>query len=147
MKAAPAGKANGGMTKAAELLFDTNALVDIYRGQASIKAHFESVLDGNLIPYVSAVTEAELWRGLRLEEVERHELILSQFISLPLDSDAARLAGTWMQKYAQSGLGWMDALIAATGKIVELPVLTRDKRLVNVLSSETNFDFYSLIQT
>jgi predicted nucleic acid-binding protein len=135
------------MTKAAELLFDTDALVDIYRGQASIKAHFESILDGSLSPYVSVITEAELWRGLRLEEVERHELILSQFISLPLDSDAARLAGTWMQKYAQSGLGWMDALIAATGKIAELPVLTRDKRLVNVLSSETNFDLYSLFQS
>lgn len=135
------------MTKAAELLFDTNALVDIYRGQASIKAHFESILDGSLSPYVSVITEAELWRGLRSGEVDRHKLILSQFISLPLDSDAARLAGTWMQKYAASGLGWMDALIAATGKIAELSVLTRDKRLVNVLASETNFDLYSLIQT
>jgi len=135
------------MTRTAELLFDTNALVDIYRGQASIRAYFESILDGSLMPYVSAITEAELWRGLRPEEVERHALMLSQFISLPLDSDAARLAGTWMQKYATSGLGWMDALISATGKIAELPVLTRDKRLVSVLSSETNFEVYSLNET
>jgi len=133
------------MTRTAELLFDTNALVDIYRGQASIKSHFESILDVSLMPYVSAITEAELWRGLRPDELERHELLLSQFISLPLDSDAARLAGTWMQKYANTGLGWMDALIAATGKIADLPVLTRDKRLINVLSSETNFELYSLI--
>ena len=140
------GKANGGMTKIAELLFDTNALVDIYRGQVSIKAHFESILDGSLLPYVSVITEGELWRGLRSDELERHELLLSQFISLPLDSDAARLAGTWMQKYANSGLGWMDALISATGKIADLPVLTRDKRLVSVLSSETNFELYSLMK-
>ena len=133
------------MTKAAELLFDTNALVDIYRGQVSIKTHFESILDGSLLPYVSAITEAELWRGLQPGEIERHELILSQFISLPLDSDAARLAGTWMQKYASSGLGWMDALISATGKIADLPLLTRDKRLANVLSAETKFELYSLI--
>lgn len=132
------------MTKTAELLFDTNALVDIYRGQASIKTHFESILDGNLLPYVSVITEAELWRGLRPDELERHEMLLSQFISLPLDSDAARLAGTWMQKYAKTGLGWMDALISATGKIAELPVLTRDKQLVEVLSSETKFELYSL---
>jgi hypothetical protein len=52
-----------------------------------------------------------------------------------------------MQKYAASGLGWMDALISATGKIAGLPVLTRDKRLVKVLSSETSFDLYSLIQS
>ena len=134
------------MSKAAELLFDTNALVDIYRGQASIKARFESILDGSLVPYISAITEAELWRGLRPDELERHELLLSQFISLPLDSDAARLAGTWMQKYATSSLGWMDALISATGKIADLPVLTRDKRLTSVLSVETNFELYSLLQ-
>jgi predicted nucleic acid-binding protein len=135
------------MTKEAELLFDTNALVDIYRGQASIKPRFESILDGSLVPYVSAITEAELWRGLRPDELERHELLLGQFISLPLDSVAARLAGTWMQKYAVAGLGWMDALISATGKIAGLPVLTRDKRLVEVLSSETSFDLYSLFQS
>ena len=133
------------MTKTVELLFDTNALVDIYRGQTSIQAYFESILDGSLMPYVSVITEAELWRGLRPDELERHELLLSQFISLPLDSDAARLAGTWMQRYTNTGLGWMDALIAATGKIADLPVLTRDKRLVSVLSSETKFELYSLI--
>jgi predicted nucleic acid-binding protein len=134
------------MSKTAELLFDTNALVDIYRGQASIKAHFESILDGSLLPYVSAVTEAELWRGLQSDELERHELLLSQFISLPLDSDAARLAGTWMQKYAATGLGWMDAFISASGKIADLHVLTRDKRLASVLSVEAKFELYSLVQ-
>jgi len=139
------GKANGGMSKTTELLFDTNALVDIYRGQVSIKAHFELILDGSLMPYVSVITEGELWRGLRPDELERHELLLSQFISLPVDSDAARLAGTWMHKYANSGLGWMDALISATGKVADLPVLTRDKRLVDVLSSETNYELYSLV--
>jgi predicted nucleic acid-binding protein len=133
------------MTRTAELLFDTNALVDIYRGQSSIKSHFESILDGSLMPYVSVITEAELWRGLRPDELERHELLLSQFISLPLDSDAAHQAGTWMQKYARTGLGWMDALISATGKVADLPVLTRDKRLVTVLSSEINFELYSLM--
>jgi predicted nucleic acid-binding protein len=133
------------MTRKTELLFDTNALVDIYRGQASIKSHFESILDGSLMPYVSVITEAELWRGLRSDELERHELLLSQFISLPLDSDAARLAGTWMHRYVKIGLGWMDAMISATGKIADLPVLTRDKRLANVLSTETKFETYSLI--
>jgi predicted nucleic acid-binding protein len=42
-------------------------------------------------------------------------------------------------------LCWMDAVISATGKIADLPVLTRDKRLANVLSSETNFELYSLL--
>ena len=82
------------MTRKTELLLDTNALVEIYRGQASIKSHFESILNGSLMPYVSVITEAELWRVLRSDELERHELLLSQFISLPLDTDATRLAVT-----------------------------------------------------
>jgi len=132
------------MAKSDESLFDTTALVDIYRGQAVIKPYFDAVLEGNLLPYMSVITEAELWRGLHAGEVERHELILDQFIALPLDSDAARLAGTWMQKYADSGLGWMDALISATGKIAGLSILTRDKRLVSVLSADADFELYSI---
>lgn len=131
------------MANQPELLFDTTALIDIYRGKENIKSYFDLILDGGLLPYISVLTEAELWRGLRAEEVERHLLIVEQFVSLPLDSDAARLAGAWMQKYSSSGLGWMDALISATGKIASLGVLTRDKRLATVLSAEANFELYS----
>ena len=132
----------GRMANPSELLFDTTALIDIYRGKDEIKSKFDSVLSGELIPYVSVITEAELWRGMHVEELERHEMMLEQFISLPLDSDAARQAGMWMQKFAGSGLGWMDALIAATGKIAGLPVLTRDKRLATLLSAEAKFELY-----
>ncbi|NJC98129.1 MAG: VapC toxin family PIN domain ribonuclease [Anaerolineales bacterium] len=132
------------MADQSELLFDTNALIDIYRGRNAIKPYFDSILDETLLPYVSVITEAELWRGLRADETGRHELMMERFISLPIDSDAARLAGSWMQKYSSSGLGWMDALISATGKVAGLTVLTRDKRLTAVLSSELKFEGYSL---
>ena len=132
------------MANQLELLFDTTALVDIYRGKSGIKRYFDLILDGSLLPYVSVLTEAELWRGLHADEVERHELIIERFVSLPLDSDAGRLAGVWMQKYVSSGLGWMDTLISATGKVAGLTVLTRDKRLKTVLSAEADFELYSL---
>lgn len=132
------------MADQAELLFDTNALIDIYRGKNAIKPYFDSILNETLLPYVSVMTEAELWRGLRADETEKHELMMERFISLPVDSDAARLAGSWMQKYSSTGLGWMDALISATGRVAGLAVLTRDKRLVSVLSSELKFEIYSL---
>lgn len=131
------------MANQAELLFDTNALIDIYRGKNSIKPYFDAILDETLLPYVSVMTEAELWRGLRADETERHELLMERFISLPLDTDAARLAGSWMQKYSTSGLGWMDALISATGEVAGLTVLTRDKGLASVLSAELTFEIYS----
>lgn len=127
-----------------ELLFDTTALIDIYRGVSGIKPKFDAILNNKISPFVSVLTEAELWRGLHPEEVERHALILKQFVLLPLTSDAARLAGTWMQKYSSTGLGWMDALITATGKVAGLTVLTRDKKLAKALSSETKFEIYEV---
>ena len=87
------------MAEFAELLFDTGALIDIYRGRPFIRSWFQAVMDGDLRGYVSAISQAELWRGVKPAEIERHEAILSYFTSIPLDSSAARLAGECMQKY------------------------------------------------
>ncbi|NTW12376.1 MAG: type II toxin-antitoxin system VapC family toxin, partial [Anaerolineales bacterium] len=38
------------MANQAELLFDTNALIDIYRGKSSIKPYFDAILDETLLP-------------------------------------------------------------------------------------------------
>jgi predicted nucleic acid-binding protein len=38
----------------------------------------------------------------------------------------------------------MDAMIAATGNVAGLVVLTRDQRLATVLATEANFEIYSL---
>lgn len=130
------------MANPSELLFDTTALIDIYRGQPSVQSHFDAVLNGEVQPYISTLTEAELWRGMHLEELEMHEAIVDQFLPIPVDSDVARLAGTWMQRYSTDGLGWMDALITATGKIARLPVVTRDKQLTAVLAEAAEFELY-----
>jgi predicted nucleic acid-binding protein len=130
------------MSQPREFLFDTTALVDIYRGRIEIKPFFDEVVTGQLQPFISVITEAELWRGVKLEEVELHESLLSRFASVPLQSGMARLAGVWMQRYAATGLGWMDALIAATAKSTSLPLLTRDRRLAEVLAPELKFEIY-----
>ena len=124
------------------LLFDTGALIDLYRGRPALRSRFEAVLAGTLSGYISAITEAELWRGIKSHEIERHEALLSHFRSLAPDSSAARLAGEWMQRYEPQGLGWMDALIVATAKRADLPLLTRDAKLARVLSSEAQFQLY-----
>ncbi len=128
----------------AGLLFDTGVLIDIYRGKPTIRSRFHDVIDGKLIGYLSSISEAELWRGIKPIEIERHEAILSYFNSLSLDSRAARLAGEWMQKYEAQGLGWMDALIVATAKKSGLPTLTRDTKLAQVLAGEAQFEIYVL---
>jgi len=66
------------------LLFDSTALVDLYRGQPAVRPYLDSVLDGHIAAHLSVITEAELWRGLRVSETERHEALLSLFVRLPL---------------------------------------------------------------
>ena len=69
------------MANRREILFDTTALIDIYRGRAGIKPQFDLILDGELLPYISILTEAELWRGLHADEVEKHLLLIEQFVA------------------------------------------------------------------
>ena len=142
LKAVPGGRASGRMNSKQELLFDTGCLLDIYHGRSRIKSYFDAVLPGAITPYLSVITEAELWRGFRANEVARPEALINHFMILPLGSEAARLAGSWMQKYDATGLGWMDALITATAKMANVSLLTRDKRLAQVLANEANFEIY-----
>lgn len=123
-------------------LFDTGCLIDIYLGRERIKPYFDALGSKEAIFYMSVITEAELWRGLRVGELDKHKALVARFTILPLRSDAARLAGAWMHQYREAGLGWMDALITATAKTAGVPVLTRDKKLVSVLGNEAKFEVY-----
>ncbi len=129
------------------LLFDTTALIDWYRGKSGIAPFVEQVLAGELVAYISAITEAELWRGLKPQEVDRHNALIAHFDSMMLDSQAARLAGAWMKRFSTDGLGWMDALIVASATRFDLGVLTRDLKLVRCLEREAKFETYSLEAT
>ncbi len=140
--AVPDGRAIGTMSKPLERLFDTNCLIDIFRGRDRIRPFFDDILAEEITPYLSVITEAELWRSLRAGELERHNALLGQFIILPLSSEAAQLAGSWMRQYQQLGLGWLDALISATASAADVPLLTRDKKLAQVLQKEVNFQVY-----
>lgn len=124
-------------------LFDTGALIDIYRGRPRIRLFFDDLLSEAVTAYVSPVSEAELWFGLRPGEQEQHEALLNFFIALPVTSKAGRLAGQWMQRYGSRGLGWMDALIVASASLAGVPVLTRNRRLAEVLAEEAKFELYS----
>jgi predicted nucleic acid-binding protein len=123
-------------------LFDTGALIDIYRGRSRIQPYFKAVLEAGGVAFVSVISEAELWQGLRPDELSRHEALLRQFNALPITSEAARQAGVWMQLYKTSGLGWMDALMVSTAYNNRLVVLTRDRRLASLLHGDTEFMVY-----
>jgi predicted nucleic acid-binding protein len=123
-------------------LFDTNALIDIYRGHQRIKHTFDQLIVGELGGCISVITEAELWRGLRPGELDTHNALIEQFTVLPLNSETARLAGSWMAQFDHVGLGWMDAFIAASAQLTGIPLLTRDNKLASLLSKELTFVVY-----
>lgn len=127
-----------------ELLFDSTALVDLYRGQAALRPYLDALIADDLGGYISIITEAKLWRGLCTDEVERHEVLLSLFTHVPLYSAAARQARIWMQHYGPRGLGWIDALIVAAAHQADLTVLTRDLLLVRCLDGEARFQIYAV---
>ncbi len=123
-------------------LFDTGALIDIYRGRSRIQPYFNALMERRTAAFISVVSEAELWQGLRHDELPRHDALLRQFNYLPINSELARTAGVWMQLYKTRGLGWMDALLVATAHKNKLIVLTRYRRLVSLLERATEFALY-----
>lgn len=124
------------------LLYDTGVLLDIYHGRERVRPYFDRLMGDDADVLLSAVTEAELWRGLRPGEEVAHEALIGRFVILPVGSAAARLAGQWRQRYEGDGLGWMDAFIVATAVVAEATVLTRDKRLAGVLANHAAFELY-----
>lgn len=129
------------MTREADYLFDTGALIDIYRGRSRIQSYFLALLEGRAA-FISVISEAELWLGLRPDEMARHEALLGHFTPLSIDSAVARQAGEWMRHFRALGLGWMDALLTATAYTNQLTVLTRDHRLAAVLTEQVAFQVY-----
>lgn len=100
----------------AELLVDTDVLVDHLRGDRRLSA------DGRRFA-VSVVSRCELFAGR--DEPEMLRRFLSPMIEMPVDGAIAELAGTTRR---DTGIATPDALIAATALAHRIPLMTRNRR-------------------
>lgn len=112
-------------TIVAKLLLDTNILVDALRGYEPAEDYLRSLEKDEV--HCSVITGAELWAGVRPDEIEELDLFLSAFRLVPIDESAARNAGRYMQRFGNShGLRLPDALIAASAHGHRLQLITRN---------------------
>lgn len=106
-------------------LVDTCIFIDYFRGNNEAALFFDGL---DAPPYLSALTVAELYAGVR-EGKERLLLdsLVQQFPILPLDDEAAIKGGLYRRQYHKShGVGMMDALLAASAQLKNLILVTRN---------------------
>ncbi|MGQ0486077.1 MAG: type II toxin-antitoxin system VapC family toxin [Hyphomicrobiales bacterium] len=109
------------------LLIDTTVLVDFLRGHPRAVRYMGEL---ELKPFVSAMTVAELYGGIR-EGVERQTLdrVLTGCEPVPIDDMVAEKGGLMFRKFSRShGVGLADALIAACADVVSAQLVTHNRR-------------------
>ncbi|HEY6202035.1 MAG TPA: type II toxin-antitoxin system VapC family toxin [Candidatus Limnocylindria bacterium] len=100
----------------ADLLLDTDVLIDVLRGARRL------AVTGHRVAY-SVVTKAELFSG-RAKDEEAVRVLLSPFRELDVDGTIAEHAG----RLARVRVDMSDALIAATALEHRLELVTRNAR-------------------
>ena len=108
-------------------LLDTCVLIDYLRDRESAVQVVENLA---MRPSVSVVTVAELYAGIRNErEHQRIEGLLGLLDVRAVDLEISKLAGHYCRQYRRShGVGLSDALIAATARVHDARLVTRNVR-------------------
>jgi len=117
-----------------QVMVDTDVLVDYLRNYPLAVDYLEGLVT---IPYVSVLTVAELFTGVK-EGKERKSLetLLETLQVVPLDDETAKLGGLWLRDYSKShGVGLADALIAATAKLQGCTLVTLNTKHFPMLTA------------
>ncbi len=112
------------------LLLDTDMLIEYLRGRREAVRYLEE-LTSDL--YLSVISVAELFAGVKGDEEEEEEGSLKQFLLaftvLPVTERVARRGGLYRRDFSPShGTGLADALIAATAEENGARLVTFNRR-------------------
>ncbi len=111
-----------------DLLIDTDVLIWYLRGHPAAGHLLDEITE----PILSAVTFIELLQGCRDKRelsLLKKDMVERKARILPIDASISNLAVTLIETHAlSSGLQLADALIAATGLIHGLPVITANTK-------------------
>ena len=112
-----------------DFVADTNFLIDIHEGNEKVIPF----LEGTAI--ISVISEIELlgWYKLNEDEKQKLRLLLDDCIIFELTAEIRKLA---IEIRQQKKVKTPDAIIAATAKYLQLPVITSDKGFKNISGIE-----------
>ena len=106
------------------ILCDTNVIIEIFKGNEKILKRIESIgLDDIAI---SSITVMELYFGaINKKELNKIKKHLKALNIVHFDNDVSKMAVSMIESYSKShGLQIPDAIIAATGLLYEIKLLT-----------------------
>jgi len=110
------------------VIFDTNILIEIYRGNDAVKRHIESL--GVSVIYISSITIAEFLVGAKDKaDLKRFEKLLDVYTHLPLNASITEIFLNLFRAYSLSHRPAIaDVLIAATALYYDMPLYTHNKK-------------------
>jgi len=110
------------------VIFDTNILIEIYRGNDLIKSTVERIIDDTI--YISTITAAEFLVGAKdKRDFIRLEKELEDYTQIPLSAEITEVFLDIFKKYTLSRRPDIaDTLIAATALYYDLPLYTLNKK-------------------
>ena len=113
----------------AKILLDTDILISILRGMEPVTQRLDELFrQENSLSY-SAVSVAELWQGMRQQDVQGTRHLLHQMECIPVSDAIGQLAGQYLQRFSRShGLILSDALIAASAATHHANLWTFNRR-------------------
>ncbi len=115
------------MSTLSKILIDTDILIDFLRHQEKAQILLQRASQTNDL-YCSVVTLAELLAGMRPQEKEATENLISGLILLPVTETIARKAGTLRQQIGHRKILLPDCLIAATALEEKCVLMTGNRK-------------------
>ncbi|MCL5935101.1 MAG: type II toxin-antitoxin system VapC family toxin [Firmicutes bacterium] len=108
-------------------LLDTTVLIDFLRGRNEIVRMLEILVEESPLA-CCPVTVAEIFSGVRPEELPRVEEFLDALLYFPIEFKTARRAGLYRRDYRKKGvtLSISDTLIAAVVVENSLTLVTKN---------------------
>lgn len=110
------------------VIFDTNILIELYRGNVAIKQSAQQFKSN--VFYISTITAAEFIIGAKNKvDFARLENDLAKYTIIPINSEISQVFSNLYKTFALSHRPEIaDTLIAATALYYDLPLYTLNKK-------------------